>query len=64
MNLFTLIVLLLMAATVYFLGAGLISMSRGEEYDRKHSGKFMLARVEFQAAAVLLVILLLVFGRG
>lgn len=64
MNLFTIIVLLLLAATVYFLAAGLISMGRGEDYDRKHSGKFMLARIEFQAAAILLIILLLVFHRG
>ncbi len=53
-----------MAATLVVLFAGLVSMARGGEFNRKHANMLMVWRVGLQATAVLLFLLLvLVLGR-
>ena len=60
MNLLTTAIVLAMLATVAALGFGIVSMVRGGEFDREHSGQYMFARVGFQGLtlALLLVALL------
>ena len=48
----TISVLLLVIASLV---TGVISMSKGGEYDRKHSEHFMYFRIGFQALAVVLL---------
>ncbi len=61
MNPLTLMIVLALIATIAALGAGIFSMVRGGEFDRKHGTELMFARVGFQgiALALLLVALLL-----
>ena len=59
MSLLTFLILLDMLATVGALGAGLVSMMRGGEYDRQHGTQLMTARVGFQGVAVVLMLLAL-----
>jgi len=59
MELLTTFVVLALVATVAALGAGLVSMARGGEYDQKHSTQLMFARVSFQGLAVVLLVLAL-----
>lgn len=56
----TLIVIALIA-TIVVLASGVISMAHGEAYDLKHSGQFMSARIGFQALAIVLVVVALLF---
>lgn len=56
--LFVLLVLA-MLATVGVLFAGLISMARGGEFDRRNSNKLMRARIVCQAVALALFALLM-----
>lgn len=48
----TIAVLLLIIASLV---TGVISMSKGGEFDRKHSEHFMYFRIGFQALAVLIL---------
>ena len=59
MSLLSLMIVLALLATVGALGAGLVSMMRGGEYDRQHSTQLMTARVGFQGVAVLLLLVAL-----
>jgi hypothetical protein len=59
MSLLSFMIILAMLATVGALGAGLVSMMRGGEYDRQHSTKLMAARVGFQGAAVVMLLVAL-----
>ena len=56
MSLLTLLIMLALAATVCALGAGIVSMMRGGEYDRRHGTQLMFARVGFQAIAFVLLL--------
>ena len=62
MSLLSFLIILALLATVGALGAGVVSMMRGGEYDRKHSTRFMAARVGFQGAALLLLLFALYFA--
>ncbi len=53
------LVLVALALTIGSLAWGLISMSRGGQFDSKHSHQFMFARVAFHAAAVAIALLVL-----
>lgn len=57
----TLIVLFFIAfaQTVGSLTWGLISMSRGGQYDRKHRHQFMFTRVAFHAVSVAIALFVL-----
>ncbi len=59
MSLLSFMIILAMLATVGALGAGLVSMMRGGEYDRQHGTQLMAARVGFQGVAVLLMLVAL-----
>ena len=61
---FTLLVVMAMLATVVALGLGVTSMVRGGEFDRAHSGQFMVWRVGLQGLAFLLLGLALLAAYG
>ncbi|TAM45653.1 MAG: twin transmembrane helix small protein [Gammaproteobacteria bacterium] len=64
MTLLTAVIILAVVATAGALAGGIVSMAQGGEYDRRHSGQFMFARVGLQGLAlVLLLIALLVAGQ-
>ena len=52
-----------MLAVLLSLFGGLYAMTRGSEFSRKHSNRFMRARVILQALALVLFLLLLLQGR-
>ncbi len=53
-----------LVATLGVLGAGIVSMLRGGEFNRRYGNKLMQARVAMQAVAVALLALLFLMGRG
>ena len=60
MPLITTLIILALAATVVSLVMGVVSMGRGGEFDQKHSGQFMNARLIFQGISIALLIIALV----
>lgn len=60
MKIITILVILALLATVASMVAGIRSMTKGGEYDEKHSGLYMNARIIFQGIAALLLIMALV----
>ena len=60
MNTFLVILLVLaMAATVYVLVRGVITMAQGKEMSSEQQQQWMRKRVQFQALAIILVIIIL-----
>jgi len=59
MNILTLLVLLAAAATVVSLVSGISSMAYGGEIGHRTSAEWMVWRVAFQAAALLLIVMAL-----
>lgn len=59
MSLLSFMIILALLATVGALGAGIVSMVRGGEYDREHGTQLMAARVGCQSAAVVLMLVAL-----
>ena len=60
MNIFLVILLALaMAATVYVLVRGVITMAQGKELSSEQQQQWMRKRVQFQALAVVLVVIIL-----
>ena len=55
----TILIAIMMLGSLGVLFAGLISMARGGEFNRKYGNLFMRFRVAAQALAVLLVLLLI-----
>ena len=65
MNTLLIILLVLaMAATAYVLVRGVMGMASGKDLSGEQSQKWMQRRVLFQAAAILVVILLLAVASG
>ncbi len=60
MNPVTLLILLGMLLTIIALGLGIGSMMRGGEFDRKHSGDFMMLRVGAQGATLIVLLIALI----
>jgi len=56
MTLLTVIIILALLSTVAVLGMGIVSMTRGEEYDEKHDIQLMSARVGLQSVTFLLLL--------
>jgi len=54
-NLFTILILLAVAAVTVTLGFGIYSLYRGGDYARSNSNKLMRLRVAMQATAVVLL---------
>ena len=60
MNIFLVILLVLaMAATVYVLVRGVMTMAQGKELSSEQQQQWMRKRVQYQALAVLLVVVIL-----
>lgn len=59
MNLLTAIIVLCVILTAGVLITGIGSMAHGGQFDEKHSGQFMFARVGVQAVTFLLLLLAL-----
>ncbi len=53
-----------LASVLAVLGAGVLSMLRGGEFNRKYSNQLMRARIASQAVTVLLFVLFFVVTRG
>jgi len=51
-----------MAATLYVLARGVITMAQGKEMSSENQQQWMRKRVQFQAVAIILVILILVLA--
>ncbi len=56
MNLVTIVIVVAMLMTVGVLITGIGSMAHGGEFDRKHEGEFMFARVGMQLITILLLL--------
>jgi Hypoxia induced protein conserved region len=56
------LLLLAMAAVVYVLVRGVIAMASGKDVTGEQSQKWMQRRVLFQAVAIVIVILILIFA--
>lgn len=54
---FTVLMIIAMVLTLLSLGAGLFSMAKGGEFNRKYGNKFMQARVVLQGLALVLFVL-------
>lgn len=54
-NVFTVLILLAVAAVTVTLGFGIYSLFRGGDYARSHSNKLMRLRIVLQATAVVLL---------
>tara|TARA_R110002167_G_scaffold7394_3_gene35026 strand:+ start:2343 stop:2549 length:207 start_codon:yes stop_codon:yes gene_type:complete len=54
-NVFTVLILLAVAAVTVTLGFGIYSLFRGGDYARSHSNKLMRLRVVLQAVAIVLL---------
>ena len=56
MVLLKILIVVAIIATVFSLGAGVVSMGRGGDFDEQHSTQLMFARVGCQALTLLLLI--------
>jgi hypothetical protein len=62
MEILTFLILLALFATVVSLGWGIGSMAHGGKYDDKHDVHLMSARLGFQAIAIVLLLIAIVFS--
>lgn len=60
----TILLAIALGLTLLVLFAGIISMARGGEFNRKHSNRLMRLRVLFQGIAVLIFVLLAFVFKG
>lgn len=60
MNVFTVLLLIAMAATLGVLIVGLAGFFHGGEFNRKYGNQLMRARVALQAVAVLMLLIVLI----
>jgi hypothetical protein len=63
MGLTDMLIIAALIATVVTLVLGLRSMSRGGEYDRTHSEKFMWERVALQALVIVMLFIVMIVGK-
>jgi len=64
MNILTLLIVAALIATIAALGAGVVSMVKGGDYDHAHTLPLMVSRVGFQSLAVILMLFALVLANG
>ena len=62
MNVLSTMIILALLATVGALAVGVISMTRGGDFDQKHSTQLMYTRVGFQGIALVLLLIALYFA--
>ncbi len=60
----TILLAIALGLTLLVLFAGIISMARGGEFNRKHGNRLMRLRVAVQGAAILILVLVLYLFRG
>jgi hypothetical protein len=60
----TILLFVAMGVTLIVLIAGLVSMARGGEFNRRNSNRLMRLRVLFQGIAVLIFIVLIFILKG
>lgn len=63
-SVFSILLVVMLLATVGALGFGLFTLMKGGEFSRAHSNQAMRWRILLQACALIIFFLLLVFGRG
>ncbi|MPY69607.1 MAG: twin transmembrane helix small protein [Alphaproteobacteria bacterium] len=63
-SVFPWLVILAVGATLAVLIVGVVSMLRQGGFNARHSNKMMRLRVIFQFAAIMLIALAFLFGRG
>jgi uncharacterized YccA/Bax inhibitor family protein len=63
-NLFSVLVFTAVLITAGVLFAGLFSMAKGGEFNRKYGNKLMRLRVICQGGALVLLVIALLIGRG
>lgn len=63
MNISTVIIIVLLAATVIALISGIVLMMRGGEANRKYGNKMMVLRVSFQGLIVLMLGAMFLLGK-
>ena len=59
MSMLSIVVVIGLIATICALGAGVVSMVRGGEFDHRHGSELMVARVGFQGVAVMAILIAL-----
>lgn len=59
MTLLTVVIVIAMLATAGALVGGIASMAHGGDYDRRHSGQFMFARIGLQGLTLVLLLIAL-----
>ena len=64
MELLSILIIAALLATVAALGAGVVSMAKGGNFDREHSAQLMASRVGFQGLAVILMIFALLLANS
>jgi len=62
MSSFAIPVIIALIATIIILFAGVFSMARGGEFDRKHSEHFMIARIWIQLLTVVLIVVAVLYA--
>ena len=55
MNILSVVIVVALLLTIAVLGAGIWSMAHGGEFDEKHSGQLMFARIGMQAVTLILL---------
>ena len=56
MNILTVLIVVALLLTIVVLGTGIWSMAHGGEFDEKHSGQLMFARIGMQGITLLLLV--------
>ncbi|MDP6389811.1 MAG: twin transmembrane helix small protein [Alphaproteobacteria bacterium] len=58
------LLILALAATLVVLLVGVFSMAKSGDFNRRHGNRLMRARVAFQGAALLILVLAWFFAKG
>ena len=58
------LLIIAMVATVVVLLVGVFAMAKSGEFNRRHGNKLMRARVAFQGAALLVLVVIWFFAKG
>jgi len=62
MEILTFLIILALFATIVSLGWGIGSMAHGGRFDDKHDVQFMSARLGFQGAAIVLLLIAIIIS--
>lgn len=62
MNPLTVVIVIGLLATIFALGAGIVSMMHGGNFDREHSGQLMMTRVGAQGLTLAMLVIALILA--